>query len=183
MAISPSRTSWTLAGAIPRTARFVGHLGAAEVLMATTLTSVSRHQNGREHEAEKISRPLQLGFATPPKIATGLRRAALSVPFCARDLQYAKPLATGFAPTMQNFVERVTRLLIRFRAGQAERNAMIKYRLLWLITSVSAQTAEPNLQGQMSEMPAPRRGQAVPSNRRVPPVKVPRSRSTKHRSK
>jgi hypothetical protein len=56
------------------------------------------------------SRLSQLGFATTPEIATGLRRAALSVPFCARDLQPANPLFTGSAPTMQN-------LLFMRRAG------------------------------------------------------------------
>jgi uncharacterized protein (TIGR03435 family) len=39
----------------------------------------------------KVLRLLQLGFATLPKPASGLRRAGLSAPFCTRDLQHAKP--------------------------------------------------------------------------------------------
>jgi hypothetical protein len=34
---------------------------------------------------------LQLGFATSPKPATGLRRAAWSAPFCTRHLQHSRP--------------------------------------------------------------------------------------------
>jgi hypothetical protein len=61
------------------------------------VVSRRRNQNGQEHEAEKFFRLLQLGFATSPKPATRLRRAAPSVRFYNRDMHHAKPFVYGLS--------------------------------------------------------------------------------------
>ena len=62
---------------------------------ATTLPSGFAEPRTVRSMNRKDLPTFQLGFAISPKPATGRRRAALSVPFCTRDLQHAKPFVYG----------------------------------------------------------------------------------------
>jgi hypothetical protein len=84
----------------------------------------------RRVRSEKISRLLQLGFATWPKPATGLRRAALSVPFCARDLQHARPFVYGLRADDVRLTRFATKLLHDNRCALRAQNSLCNVVIL-----------------------------------------------------